>query len=433
MRRGALRSGVAVGGVLLVLAGAAHSEVRPAGMPPLPASDVAEAGPAAGAEIVPAAGTAAEVVPPRPRTREEAAAPEDADAARPAGSDAVRPGVPVEEPYAGDRLPVGAPAPAPVAPLSSNNIRWPATNAVAAPVGTTGQPGARAADAEASDTAADAGMEITTAHDDAFERALAAWRSDAGPRSQSEAARWFRVAAAASDRRAAMALAYLQGLGLGVARDPLAARRSLQQASDAGLARADYLLSLLAAADRRPGSERQQGEFRERAARRDDPVAQNAMGVHYQLQGDRATAEMWYRRAADNGSPAARLNLAALAAGDQARQSTAGTVESGQDDADTLFESARRHHRGDGVPVDYGEALRLYRKAAAKGSEPAQQMLGLIQSRTLPGAGFDPVWMRQLASAAVGKPGSSNLAPGVAPAAPPRLDDPLHGLAELAP
>lgn len=443
--RGAVRCGVVAGGVLLVLAGMAHAEVRPAVMlPPSEPGSVADGGPGAAPEIVPAAGVSAEVVPPRPRTQEDAATPASAGSARPAdaGPDAGRPGTPIDDPYPGGRLPAEASVPVPVAPLPSGNIRWPAASPAAAGGDATGEPGTAAASIAAADAgtrgdtdaAADSGKEITPAPEDAFERALAAWRSDAGPRSQREAARWFRVAADAGDRRAAIAFAYLQGLGLGVARDQLAARRSLQQASDAGLPRADYLLSLLAAADRRPGGERQQGEFRERAARRDDAVAQNAMGVHYQLQGDRTTAEMWYRRAADNGSPAARLNLAALAEGDEARQSSAATVGAGQGetDADTLFERARRHHRGDGVPVDYGLALRLYRQAAANGSEPAQQMLGLIQSRTLPGGGFDPSWMRQLASAAVGKPGNANLGPGIAPAAQPRLDDPLHGLAELA-
>ena len=264
---------------------------------------------------------------------------------------------------------------------------------------------------------------------DPLQRGLDAYRGEGDPRSYAEAARWFRAAAEAGDRRAAMAYAYLQGLGLGVARDPVAARRLLQQLGDVGFARADYLAALLLAADPRPGASGREGEFRERAARAGDAVAQNAMGVHYQLQGDRTTAQMWYQRAADSGSAAAERNLASLARSEQARGEQA-TPALAADDAGALFEQARRHHRGDGVPVDYGKALQLYRRVAANGSKPAQQMLGLIQSRSLAGGGFDPGWMRQLAFAAVDSSASTPVS-SVAAAAQPQLDDPLSGLSAL--
>ena len=149
------------------------------------------------------------------------------------------------------------------------------------------------------------------------------------------------------------------------------------------------------------------------------------------MEGDRTTAQMWYQRAADNGSAAAKLNLASLARGDEVRrQVEAGGDAAADGDAESLFSLARRYHRGDGVTVDYGKALGLYRDAAAQGSKPAQQMLGLIQSRTLPGGGFDPTWMRQLASAAVGQSGG-NLISSITSAAQPRLDDPLAGLSDL--
>lgn len=358
------------------------------------------------AEIVPAGGKAAEIVPAKPS-----------------------PPVPPES------TPTGLPEPVPgtAAPEPpTGNIRWPSVPAKTpaatgqAPAGDPGQ-GQLLPDADAeADADADAGEVVT----DPLQRGLEAYRGDGDPRSYAEAARWFRAAAEAGDRRAAMAYAYLQGLGLGVARDPVAARRLLQQLSDAGFVRADYLAALLLAADPRPGASRREGEFRERAARGGDAVAQNAMGVHYQLQGDRTTAQMWYRRAADSGSAAAKRNLASLARSEQAREQQATPAATVADDADALFEQARRHHRGDGVPVDYGKALQLYRRAAANGSKPAQQMLGLIQSRSLPGGGFDPGWMRQLAFAAVGGSGANPVS-SVAAAAQPQLDDPLNGLSAL--
>jgi len=64
--------------------------------------------------------------------------------------------------------------------------------------------------------------------------------------------------------------------------------------------------------------------------------------------------------------------------------------------AEELFKNARKHHRGDGVLVNYAEAIRLYRQAEAKGSQTARRMLSLIYARTTKDGTIDPVWMRQL-------------------------------------
>ncbi|MGY0558332.1 MULTISPECIES: hypothetical protein [unclassified Lysobacter] len=409
-RRGTLLCGAAL---LIGLVAVVHAEIVPVtpplvlAAPQMPESP--ETAVAGTSDSVSAAGMRAEIVPPRP---------ERVDAA----STAVG-GVPPPSDLA-------LPAPT-LSPPSSSNIVW--------PYSPSGMPasddGAVVVDVPGAEGGAviptDAPAEVVTGLNDPLQRALAAYRGDADPRSYAEAARWFKVAADAGDRRAAMAFAYLQGLGLGVARDPATARRNLQQISAAGVARADYLLSLLAAADRRRGGQKQQAALRERAARAGDGVAQNAMGVHYQVQGDRTTAQMWYQRAVDNGSAAAKLNLASLARGDEVRRQVEAGADAAVDgDAESLFSLARRYHRGDGVTVDYGKALGLYRDAAAQGSKPAQQMLGLIQSRTLPDGGFDPTWMRQLASAAVGQSGG-NLVSSITSAAQPRLDDPLAGLSDL--
>ncbi|MGY1425387.1 tetratricopeptide repeat protein [Lysobacter sp. A289] len=405
-RRGTLFWGAAL---LIGLVAVVHAEIVPVTPPLVPAAPQIPESPetAVGtSSMVSTAGMGAEIVPPRPKP--VGAAPTAAGEVAPSPDLA---------------LP---------APPSSSNIVWPSNPAGIEPASddsavvmdTPGVEGGAVMPMEAA-------AEVVAGSDDPLQQALAAYRGDADPRSYAEAARWFKVAADAGDRRAAMAFAYLQGLGLGVARDPAAARRSLQQISAAGVARADYLLSLLFAAERRRGGEKQQAALRERAARGGDGVAQNAMGVHYQLQGDRTTAQMWYQRAVDNGSAAAKLNLASLARGDEARRQVEAGAEAAADgDAESLYALARRYHRGDGVPVDYGKALRLYRDAAAQGSKPALQMLGLIQARTLPGGGFDPTWMRQLASAAVGQSGG-NLVSNITSAAQPRLDDPLAGLSDL--
>ena len=267
-------------------------------------------------------------------------------------------------------------------------------------------------------------------------RGLRAYFGNDGQPDYERAARAFKAAADAGDLRGAMALAYLQTMGLGVARDLSGSRARLQQASAAGIVRADYLLSLLEAMDKRPQSPQRAAMLRESAARRGDPVAENAMGVHYQLQNERVTAELWYQRAADHGSRSAVQNLTNLARSEVVKEQVAATTrgaESGQADAADLFELAQRHHRGDGVPLDYAQALRLYRAAAAKGSEAARQMLGLIQSRPSENGSIDPLWMRELATATVGAVNRKQEAPAALTVAVPKNDDPLTGLTEIAP
>lgn len=64
--------------------------------------------------------------------------------------------------------------------------------------------------------------------------------------------------------------------------------------------------------------------------------------------------------------------------------------------AENLFQIARKYHRGDGVSVNYMEAIRFYRLAETAGSQAARRMLFLIYARTTLDGGLDPVWMRQL-------------------------------------
>jgi len=331
-------------------------------------------------------------------------APADADAVSPASAPVAMPSP--------DSVQGASPGLAPPEP----NIRWPGAS----------QPTAEIVPAP----------EETGTPAEMLARGLNAYLGHDGQPDYERAARAFKAAADAGDLRGAMALAYLQTMGLGVTRDLSASRARLQQASAAGIVRADYLLSLLEAMDKRPQSPQRSAMLRESAARRGDPVAENAMGVHYQLQGERVTAELWYQRAAEHGSRSAVQNLANLARSEVVKEHLAATTraaESGQGDAESLFVLAQRHHRGDGVPLDYAQALRLYRAAAAKGSEAARQMLGLIQSRLSADGQIDPVWMRELATANVGAANRKPEAPAALTVAVPKNDDPLTGLTEIEP
>lgn len=66
-------------------------------------------------------------------------------------------------------------------------------------------------------------------------------------------------------------------------------------------------------------------------------------------------------------------------------------------DAAALLSAARRNHRGSGQPVNYTEAIRLYRMAEAKGSPQARDMLALIFSRTSATGEVDVAWIQRLA------------------------------------
>ena len=66
-------------------------------------------------------------------------------------------------------------------------------------------------------------------------------------------------------------------------------------------------------------------------------------------------------------------------------------------DAEALLTAARRSHRGEGVPANYVEAIRLYQLAKLRGSVEAQKMLALIYSRPTATGELDVAWMQQLA------------------------------------
>mgnify|MGYP000016286715 FL=1 len=84
-------------------------------------------------------------------------------------------------------------------------------------------------------------------------------------------------------------------------------------------------------------------------------------------------------------------------AAEQAKKSKPAT----RADAQTLFKQAQKYHRGEGIPANYNEAVRLYKMAERSGSLEAKRMLNLIFARTQPDGQIDMVWMRQLANADV--------------------------------
>lgn len=116
----------------------------------------------------------------------------------------------------------------------------------------------------------------------------------------------------------------------------------------------------------------------------------NVAELHYDL------ALQQFTKASDR-SPAAASNARLLRVRmEQSQQADAG--KSASDRAENWYLQARRYHRGDGVPSNYTEAIRLYQLAAAAGHQASRRMLELIYSRPAPGGSVNIAWMRQLAS-----------------------------------
>lgn len=156
-----------------------------------------------------------------------------------------------------------------------------------------------------------------------------------------------------------------------------------------------------------------------RAVKAGDTYAENELGIFYAESGNLGEAKRLFELAAKE-SPAAKANV-----GWVERHRSSDTVipspaagTSGQD----LFLRARQFHRGDGVPINYGEALRLYRQAASLGNRYAQKMLALIYTRPTPTGELNIVWMQQLAQVDVTKDGGATMLDP--PASPSLQHDP---------
>jgi TPR repeat protein len=133
----------------------------------------------------------------------------------------------------------------------------------------------------------------------------------------------------------------------------------------------------------------------EKAAAAGDAHANIELGIDAAGRERPGEAEAYFRRAGAQ-SPVAMANLQVLASRDA--RATGGSVRSAPPrDAEEALARARKYHRGEGVPANFSEAIRLYRVAEAQGSAEAHRMLALIYARPAPGGAINPGWMQQLA------------------------------------
>lgn len=255
------------------------------------------------------------------------------------------------------------------------------------------------------------------------------------PQNMASARKWFNLAAEAEDPRALMALGYLISLSYGGTRDLVEGKELLQRSALRGMPRATYILSVLEA--KVPGS-RKRAEARRLltlAAQAGDYVAQNALGIEYELDGDVRNARVWYTAAVAGGSVVAEGNLVRLDnASRSGKRAQFDRLRDGVADGDPslVYELAVRYHKGDGVPRDLNEALRLYRQAAGLGHRGAEEILSLILSKpaTEAGQSFSPAWMIEV-GAKIGGVSDRNDRAMASLERPKRHEDLLEGLMDM--
>lgn len=139
----------------------------------------------------------------------------------------------------------------------------------------------------------------------------------AGVQDDSEAVRWFTVAAQGGLAEAQYNLGIMYASGRGVALDPAQAARWYQRAAEQGLAEAQFNLGTLYGTGRGvPRDEALAATWLERAAGAGLPQAQYNLGVLYEhgrgVRLDASRALAWYQRAAEQGFEPARQRHAAL-------------------------------------------------------------------------------------------------------------------------
>ena len=240
-----------------------------------------------------------------------------------------------------------------------------------------------------------------------------------------QAEQWFKQAWNQQERIASAGLAWCALEGCSGPANPAQAKKWIEVLRQQQPGRALYLDWLLARklapveaiSSTRSGPPQELGALLSRALALGDVQAQAAMGRQLFTEDRFALALQQFTAAAPH-SPAAARNVELV----KARLALESGV--GMDirtplrphlDAEVVYIQARRLHRGEGVPANYTEALRLYMLADRLGNREASKMLSLIYSRPQASGGLDIAWMQQLADMDISLPS-------------PRMQQPSHPL-----
>jgi len=250
-----------------------------------------------------------------------------------------------------------------------------------------------------------------------------------------EAHQWFERAQASGSRIAEAGLAWCAIDGCGQPPSRTEAERWLTRLDGSSPALAQYLRWLMitrthaasetgasASTSTPDNTDPEARAHLLRAARQGDINALIALGMREAEAGQFAEARMRFRQAASRSAAAAsNVRIMNERLGDTPASASAGGP-SGSGPAPPrvepmheVFAQAQRFHRGQGTPVNFSEAIRLYRLAAQQGHAEAQRMLALIFSRVTPNGQLDVNWMQQLAYVDTTRPQSSFGSPVVTP------------------
>lgn len=216
-----------------------------------------------------------------------------------------------------------------------------------------------------------------------------------------------------NDTKAMMANAYLLSSGY-VPRDFQKTAEYLRVAASLKYARAVYLQGLLEKYKQGVSKLNASAErFINQAAVMGDYAAANALANYHFERGNYALAQRWNEKAVSLGSPAARRNQSIIFnRTEHATSSEIRTVattpnheliselrkRSQSGDANASYDLAVRYHKGAGVAVNFGEAIRLYQLAAKQGSAEARKVLPILISKRTTGGNLNSMWMQEMSN-----------------------------------
>ncbi|PIF26363.1 TPR repeat protein [Acidovorax sp. 56] len=252
------------------------------------------------------------------------------------------------------------------------------------------------------------------------------------PTDTAQAQHWFEQAQALRHPLAPAGLAWCQIMGCLSPPNPAAAIPWIQQLTKGtpGLAKyLEWLVSQAIAPMASPTSEPAQAPhpLLLAAANAGNAQATNELGLEYLATGQLEKALAQFQSAATR-SAASAANAHLLRKRIQP-SSSKQPHQPIRNNAQAWYTEAQRYHRGDGVPANYAEAVRLYQIAASSGDEKARRMLELIFSRPTPTGTVDLAWMQQLAALNPDSNGSTqNATTPLSPHSWQRDPSPLYGL-----
>lgn len=244
---------------------------------------------------------------------------------------------------------------------------------------------------------------------------LLALHGKAMPANPVQAQHWFERSYLLGNPMATAGLAWCQIDGCGGTPNPALARTWIDRLRKVAPGRALYLewylenqLAPLEIAQpaplhrAQPPTPARHRDLLLRAAQAGDSHALNELALENLATG-RLDMALRQFQAAGKRSDAAAHNARLLSERMEARTAQPRT---GSQTANDWYLQARKYHRGEGVPSNYAEAMRLYQAAAASGHKEAQRMLERIYSRPAPQGAVDIAWMQQLAQLDITREGA---------------------------